>query len=215
MKPNFAIAIPTINRADLLIPTLIEYRNQFVTIDICVLDNGHQDIPFDMDDVFVIKAESNLGVAESWNMMCRIIFKEYDYVLILNDDIRIGGNINDIQEIISLMDISDSGVCTSEQGWCAFILSKQTFIEVGDFDKIFFPAYFEDCDYHYRLNLAGSILSKSKSLNPIVYRQSSSIDKDASLNNSKENLKRYIAKWGGQPSLEKYTVPYNGYTKKV
>jgi GT2 family glycosyltransferase len=211
MKPNFAIAIPTINRADLLIPTLLEYQNQFAGIDICVLDNGHQDIPLDID-VLVIKAESNLGVAESWNTMCSMIFKQYDYALILNDDVRIGCNINDTQEIISLMEISGSGVCTSEQGWCAFILSKQTFNEVGKFDKIFFPAYFEDCDYHYRLNLKGGILSKSKYLNPVVYRQSSSIGKDASLNNSKENLKRYIAKWGGQPSLEKYTVPYNRYT---
>jgi len=215
MKPNFAIAIPTINRADLLIQTLIEYQNQFVTIDICVLDNGHQDIPDDVESLIVLHSKVNLGVAESWNIMCEMIFKQYDYALILNDDVRIGGNINDIQEIISLMEISGSGVCTSEQGWCAFILSKQTFGEVGKFDKIFFPAYFEDCDYHYRLNLKGGILSKSKSLNPVVYRQSSSIDKDASLNNSKENLKRYIAKWGGQPASEKYTVPYNGYTKKV
>jgi len=210
MKPNFAIAIPTINRADLLIPTLAKYRSQFPDIDICVLDNGCQGIPVDMDGLVVLQARVNLGVAESWNIMCRIIFQQYDYALILNDDIRIGGNANDIQEAICLMDISDSGVCTSEQGWCAFVLCKKTFIKIGDFDKIFFPAYFEDCDYSYRLKLAGKLILKSKDLNPEEYRQSSSIEKDSSLNKSKDNLQRYVEKWGGEPSSEKYTLPYDG-----
>jgi hypothetical protein len=41
---NFAIGIPTLNRADLLVPSLLKYINDFPGVKIFVLDNGNQDI---------------------------------------------------------------------------------------------------------------------------------------------------------------------------
>ena len=44
MKHSFAIGIPTINRADLLNPTLQKYFQDFPNVDIYILDNGSQKI---------------------------------------------------------------------------------------------------------------------------------------------------------------------------
>ena len=44
MKNNFAIGIPTLNRADLLNPTLKKYFKQFPNTDIYIIDNGSQSI---------------------------------------------------------------------------------------------------------------------------------------------------------------------------
>ena len=44
MKPKFSIGIPTLNRADLLIPALMYYKLDFPDIRVSVLDNGNQNL---------------------------------------------------------------------------------------------------------------------------------------------------------------------------
>jgi hypothetical protein len=47
--------------------------------------------------------------------------------------------------------------------------------------------------------------------NPEVYRNSSTIAKNPSLNTYfDKNKQRYIDKWGGLPTQEKYELPWNG-----
>ena len=44
---SFAIGIPTLNRSDLLLPTLIKYVTEdFKDIEIHIIDNGKQDLSF-------------------------------------------------------------------------------------------------------------------------------------------------------------------------
>jgi len=97
----------------------------------------------------------------------------------------------------------------SQIGYCAFILPSKTYNKVGRFDEIFYPAYFEDCDYTHRLNLEGCKTAKIPILNPKIYRQSETTIKDPSLLNSQKNLELYVQKWGGEPTKETYKTPYN------
>ena len=39
--------------------------------------------------------------------------------------------------------------------FAAFLLSRECWERVGPFDEKFYPAYFEDNDYHYRIQLEG------------------------------------------------------------
>jgi GT2 family glycosyltransferase len=92
-----------------------------------------------------------------------------------------------------------------------FIISKEMYQTIGKFDEIFYPAYYEDSDYIYRMNLAGIRQIIDSSLNPVEYRISSTYEKAPDLVNEamQTNRERYIKKWGGLPLLETYTMPYD------
>lgn len=96
----------------------------------------------------------------------------------------------------------------------AFMVSKECWDTVGEFDEIFAPAYFEDNDYHHRMKLLGveaivyppsvfyHFASKTSQEGgepgrPVVTHRS--FDK---------NRMEYVRKWGGMPGEEKYATPY-------
>jgi GT2 family glycosyltransferase len=94
--------------------------------------------------------------------------------------------------------------------WSVFIIPKKTYIKLGMFDEQFHPAYYEDNDYTYRMKMQGIRPFKIPFLNPIVYKNSQTIEKDPTIMAySKINRSRYLAKWGGLPNQEIYTKPYN------
>jgi len=206
---KLAIGIPTLNRFDLLLPALKLYLKDFPNTSIIVLDNGKQNIDSKIQhpNLLVVETENNIGVAASWNVLCDLIYKNHDYALILNDDVYLG-----LQEGSLLNFIKDNkkDFYVSSQDWCAFILPKKTFNDVGKFDDKFYPAYFEDKDYNYRMRLAQKSIHKTPVLNPIIYRDSCTIAKEPKLNEGFFNLKKfYIEKWGGEPNKEKFKTPFN------
>lgn len=103
----------------------------------------------------------------------------------------------------------------------AFAVNKQCWDDVGKFDEVFAPAYFEDNDYHYRMTLAG--------VNAIVcppamfYHYGSRTQNEANENGLPfvsggefENARaRFVKKWGGLPGKETYKTPYNDPLKTV
>lgn len=207
---TFAIGIPTINRYDLLKESLLKYLNQdFVGIQIFIVDNGHQGIKEDLKhpNLFVYEPDKNLGVAGSWNLLSEAIFEEHDYALIINDDVYLGATSDKIQD---LLEKERHDFYVAQMSWCAFILPETTYELVGGFDEKFFPAYFEDNDFHYRMKLLDMTYYVSDIITPIVFRNSMTIDKDPSLNKTfDQNKEYYIQKWGGEPGEEKWNHPYD------
>jgi len=205
MYRKFEIGIPTLNRYDLLKPTLEKYQNDFSGVKIHIVDNGKQGICGES----VYAMPINLGVAASWNFLCNKIFENADYAVILNDDIYLGYSTEVIHNAIENCG-TDEFFLRSENSWSMFVISKAMFNRIGKFDEIFYPAYYEDSDYIYRMNLAGIRQLIDKSLNPVEYRISSTYEKAPDLVNEamQTNRERYIKKWGGLPLLEKYTMPY-------
>lgn len=209
MQNKFAIGIPTYNRIDLLHPALLFMRNDFPTTKIFIVDNGNQGVASRVSNLqcSVHESEGNIGVAASWNKLCDDIFVEHDYAVILNDDIYFGRKD---WELDSLLTNYKGDLYLSTQDWCAFILPKKTYLEVGRFDANFFPAYYEDNDYAYRMRLMGKSIFKLPFLNPFVYKSSQTISKDPALKKACEgNKEMYIRKWGGEPNSEKFKTPYN------
>ena len=207
---NFFVGIPTINRADLLNQALPKYARDFPTVHIIILDNGNQTIWQEADNVFVINLGENLGVARSWNWLMEKGFGiGYENALILNDDIYLGKTEAQIEDYINKF--PDHGFFVGKEvNWSAFVVRKSTIETIGGFDPAFFPAYFEDNDFCYRMRLAGITRDQDYFLNPEVYRNSMTIKKDQSLNaNFEKNRAYFIRKWGGQPNEEKYKKPFN------
>jgi GT2 family glycosyltransferase len=159
--------------------------------------------------ITVIRHSKNEGVAESWNILLKNGFKiGLEHGLILNDDIYIGKTEEQLN--ILLEQLKGYGFKTTTTNWCAFFIDKKTFDTVGDFDKEFYPAYFEDNDYHYRMRLLGIKCLASGWLDPSIYRNSMTIKKDNTLNSRfGHNQNRYKAKWGGMPMQETFTKPFN------
>ena len=203
---KIGVGIPTLNRFDLLFPCLVMYKNDFPETELHVLDNGKQNIK--VNGINIIESESNLGVGASWNLLLDIIFKNNDYALILNDDIYLGKKINDLKEQIKKKKLKDSFLRATPD-WCAFIISKKIFEKVGRFDECFYPAYYEDKSYEYRMKLNGVSQVKTPILNPTLYNSSQTMVKMPSLQEtSKTNKLKYIEMWGGEPQKELYKTPF-------
>jgi len=208
-KFKLLVGIPTINRADLLNEALAEYFEDFASTEIVICDNGNQDI-ITRENMFVIyRPSQNLGVAGSWNMIMDYADRlGFTHVLMLNDDIMLGRTGYEIKLLIEQN--LEVPFINSYQNWCSFILRVDAWKQVGGFDTEFFPAYFEDNSFCYKMRLANMERVHTFVLNPLVYRNSMTIAKEPSLNNNfMRNRQVYIDMWGGLPSEEKYITKYN------
>ncbi len=207
---KLGIGIPTLNRADLLTPSLIMYsKMDFPNTEIYVVDNGKQNINIP-SNVVLLEQETNLGVAKSWNLLLDIIFKNNDHALILNDDIYLGKKLTEVEEHLKKKKLKNLFLKATPD-WCAFIIPKSIYEKVGKFDECFYPAYYEDKSYEYRMKLNGISIIKTPFLNPKIYKSSQTMVKMPSLQeDSKKNKLKYIEMWGGEPENEKYKLPYDG-----
>lgn len=203
------VAIPTLNRADLLNEALERYFEDFKDTHIAICDNGKQDIITREENFMIYRPEANLGVAKSWNLLMDYCDKmNATHVLMLNDDIILGRTEHEIKLLIRSNPNAD--FINSMQNWCSYILKVEAWKIAGKFDEDFFPAYFEDNSFDYKMTLSGRKKAWTSFLDPIVYRNSMSIAKEPSLNsNFMKNRQLYIDMWGGLPTEEKYHTKFN------
>lgn len=202
---TYAIGIPTLNRADLLNPSLVLYSKE-LNCDIHVVNNGLNRI-VTPPMVTVHKNNTNVGVGASWNQLCDLIFEKHSHAIILNDDIHFGLNDAGIKSLVAT---APDKLIRATVDWCAFIIPKTIFQKVGRFDECFMPAYYEDKSYEYRMKLAGVQKITSPLMNPFVYRVSQTLEADPSImEQAKGNRDLYIRMWGGEPKCEKFTKPFN------
>jgi GT2 family glycosyltransferase len=206
---KLVVAIPTINRADLLNEALAKYFEDFKDTHIAICDNGNQDILTREENFMIYRPTENLGVSGSWNMLMDYSEKlGATHVLILNDDIYLGRTQHEVKMIIKNNPTAD--FINSFQNWCSFILKIDMWKKVGGFDTEFFPAYFEDNSFDYKMTMADAKKSWTSFLDPIVYRNSMTIAKDPTLNSRfMQNRQMYIDMWGGLPTQEKFITKFN------
>lgn len=217
---KLTIGIPTINRADLLTETLEDLRITGLGLhSLLIVDNGNQtiNIPEELREITHIhRPVSNLGVGGSWNYMLHKGYSEdADNILLLNDDIVFGKTVNEINGIIETHPNYQAVV--GPKHWSILLISRRCTETVGYFDEEFFPAYYEDNDYAYRINLLHNAdpenyngLEFDAALDPKVFRNSMTIQKDKNLNKRfNDNKKYFVSKWGGLPHHETFTKPFN------
>jgi GT2 family glycosyltransferase len=183
--------------------------------------------------------ETNSGTARSWNYGIADGFeKGADYVLVLNNDIlchpecinRMARRMqrNDValatafdvrEEVAAPEDVfripadSKDGVAESAHpNFSAFALTRDCWETVGTFDEGFFPAYFEDNDYHRRIVLAGL---KAVAHPPAMFYHYGSRTQNESGASPvvpgdlfEKNRAYYASKWGGPPGAESYATPF-------
>jgi GT2 family glycosyltransferase len=206
---DICILIPTINRKDLLDEALEEYAIRYPNIDKFIVDNGKQGITCLDDNTWIFEQETNLGVAGSWNYLVeKAIEKGYEHFLILNDDVILKKDEKWLEKIINRGNPHDFILCRPFYNLSSFILNKTIYDKVGEFDEGFVGSYFEDNDYMYRMKLAGCTIRYDDDLNPDIYRNSMTIEKNPLLGNYINNREYFIKKWGGLPTEEKFKIPF-------
>jgi GT2 family glycosyltransferase len=186
---------------------------------------------------------ANPGVARAWNDGVRDAFENgRDLVLVLNNDILLHPECIDRLVARMMRDGNGPGIVTATnvRGECvepsdvfrldasareaiaeadspdfsAFLLNRGCWEAVGPFDESFFPAYFEDNDYHYRMRLSGL---RAISCPPAVFYHFGSRTQYEAAGKPvvgspqfERNRAYYIRKWGGPPGKERRNKPFAG-----
>lgn len=157
----------------------------------------------------------NYGVSCAWNQFVRDAKRDgYDAVIIANDDITL--YYDTVPALVAALNQGHKFVYaeTKEAAFTLFGMRCDLADEIGFFDEKFWPAYFEDNDYWYRMQLAGITPQPVQCLG-YLHAKSATLGKFGlerklmHFHNFDKNEQYYIEKWGGLPHAEQYTQPFN------
>jgi len=173
------VLIPCHNNSALLIDGLESILAQTISVRIFAIDNASTDnTPFILNTLnnkhVVVRFDPQLGVAGAWNFGLNYLFnkEEVKHVLVVNQDViirpdtyaaLIKQNLGFVSAVSrgtkhGLEDQLDfSNMCSTRPNpdFSCFLVQKSCFERVGEFDETFYPAWFEDNDYHIRAARAG------------------------------------------------------------
>jgi hypothetical protein len=149
----------------------------------------------------------------------RAMAEHCDYIVYVADDVIVRGD--DIQRMLTSLIENDLWVKLFNLGFAFFAVNPEVFKHVGYWDEGFYPAYFEDNDWQYRIilkdpsKISGSIhesedIAQSIHIGSATLKRMTPEEQERHHENFRRNRDRYIRKWGGEPLHEVYTVPWNG-----
>lgn len=158
----------------------------------------------------------NAGVAASWNM-ARATFladseRASDLLLLLSSSIHWDDGLNVAMD--QMNDAANWKGCQSQHGPHAIAWSRRIFELAGTFDESFWPGYYSDNDWFYRLILGGWLLADPDPMpqvevNAPIPRDGRAITDAGIISNTAACRELYCAKWGGPPSMERFDSPFN------
>lgn len=214
------LAITVLNRYDLLRQQLASLAVGTVKPSkILIVDNGGRfgdaisgELMPLWERTTVLGTDQERALARSWNHALRWGFTNHEAVVIANDDIvwaRTG-----YRALAEGIRYGEPDMATTETvgGFVCFALTRQIVAGLGYFDERFFPAYFEDEDYRYRMKLVG-LVPRSVPGAVIEHVESATVQampadqRETFKLHFQSNLSLYRQKWGGVVGEETCTEP--------
>lgn len=174
---------------------------------------------------------SNIGVSKGWNEGIRRAIKQgCDLALICNDDILFyEGTIAKLRgavwntglgfDLVTPVNVRDHSLTnkfttTENPDFSCFMIEPEKFTDkFGWFDENFSPAYFEDNDMAYRIRVAGgryAARTDAGHFHQGSVTQNWGGQQVVTGPMFEANRAYYVAKWGGTPGNELYTIPFGG-----
>lgn len=207
------VCYPTLCKYDLLAQSIESVMAGSVKpTQINVIDNGGKFIENfgESDEINLFVPKSNWGCARSWNHFMHSLD---DHIIISNDDVIF--HEKTIELLVEAAEENPTQLmfspdCYWEHKFSLLLLRKEALSIVGEFDGNFFPAYFEDQDYMYRMKLAG--------YEPFIVKGCTYTHVEGGSKTSRNTVSSarfaqlgeyYIKKWGGLPRNETFTKPFN------
>lgn len=209
------ICIPTLNNFDGLNKMIEGIEQGSMTPErYLIVDNSNGNYIASNPKVEVHTFGRNLGVAASWNWM---IDHTSDLRLICNDDLVFHTDTLEIAYNFIVNDKESYMWCSqllAENAFSFFGISKKCIQDIGYFDDAFYPAYYEDCDYARRLLLKGKEITKIPGLlcdhaHSMTKKNFNYEQLQSHHDTFAKNQAYFISKWGGMPTQETYTTPFN------
>jgi GT2 family glycosyltransferase len=202
---QLVLGIPTMTRFDLLDTCIASALAGTVAPDrVIVVDNSAGQCPRRSDVTYLVP-NRNLGVAAAWNLIARHAGQAD--LIVSNDDIVFANDT--IQAMLDVAHAHErAGIVSPIEGqrFCLFYLRRAAYLDVGPFDETFWPAYFEDNDYHRRLTLNGweSPVAPSgvQHAHSATVKEASAADLELHHARFRANARRYALKHGGMPGQE-------------
>jgi GT2 family glycosyltransferase len=220
------LAVPTLRRYDLLTHLLVASaeRGTRKPDQYFVVDNGGgldavaYGLPTEKTTIY--KPGRNLGVSASWNHAIRERLPSDDdgYLIMACDDMDLYANT--VEALVAAADAHpEVGFFYPEHNahtmFGVYLQRRWCWDKIGPYDERFWPAYFEDNDYCYRLKLAGVPLmtvpgcgnNHVGSATMATYNEDEMREHHARFDGCRNY---YIQKWGGPPHGERFSTPFNG-----
>lgn len=219
------LAVPTLKRYDLLAGLLVPSaeRGTRPPDQYYIVDNGGGLNPaaYGLPTVktTVYRPGRNLGVSASWNHVLTTVAPKDDSecVIMACDDMDLYGNT--VEAMVAAAEAHpEAGFFWPQRNahtmFGVYLLRRWCFDRVGPFDENFYPAYFEDNDYCYRLKLDGVPLMEVPgcgmnhvgSATLAAYNASELAEHHSRFDACRSY---YSRKWGGEPHREVFTKPFN------
>lgn len=208
-------------------------------------DFGNRKMP---GRVHVLHLVQNVGCAGGWNKGVEWAIEHgFTHIVVANNDILVGPHaiegmykrmkrdphvllcsaVDVIREVpVPQMVLNEEHDVNKKPdteaphpNFSCFMITPETIEKVGWFDEDFFPAYFEDNDYHYRLKLVGGKDCAIANTTAVFIHYGSRTQNQnigapiVPGDKFNKNREYFIRKWGGAPTTEKYTLPFNDSTK--
>jgi hypothetical protein len=175
---------------------------------ILIIDNSERSFGKTLGDYQVEYFPENKGVGSSWNIGFR---RGAEYNILISASMYFKNGISELVKKLSYA--NEYGLLTYE-GWHTIVIGRKTIDTIGEIDENFYPAYYEDNDYMYRMKLAdihnkpfGATLPKID-IDVECAGNAMSV-KSGLVVDFEKNAAYYEKKWGGKPGQEKYTKPFN------
>lgn len=224
------LIIPTLTRYDLLdrcVSSACEGSVRPTTI--LLIDNGGNMPPHIRESIArsagraraqvrAVVPGHNLGVAASWNLG---LHQHDDWLIIANDDATFYHET--IEKLIVAADTQPDelfffpGSNGYKNAWSCFLQRRASLEVVGYYDEWISPGYgyFEDNDYSHRLQLAGYRHVPVANcafghVDSATLKAMAPQERETHWQRFAASKARYVAKWGGEPGQERYTIPFNG-----
>jgi len=176
-----------------------------------------------------LAAAWNRGISQAYNDGCIVTIVSNDDVLFapytideladavrdMNDDeIMVHPNdwldvLEDPSDILFMDEWRDVPLSPEDQTFSCFAVRSDFISEMGTFDENFDPAWWEDTDMKYRINLMG--YKRIRTQIPYVHLRHQSTQKLTKPLNSMKSGEYYAKKWGStnRGLTETFTKPYN------
>jgi len=208
---EFIVGIPTVNEHELLYKAVESARNSSCRPrQIIIVDNGRDSLVDEYEElafgpIQIVRGQRNLGVAASWNLMHKLAAPLP--IILMNDDCVVAPNT--FEKMFERILVYGQQVVLAH-GFACFTMKEEIWERVGDFDEGFYPAYWEDTDYRYRLKLREipvdewdtSTTGIQHGKDPANYQKWCEHQRKWFFDNLALNRERYITKWGGPPKEE-------------
>lgn len=172
--------------------------------------------------VVVDNTVRNRGVARSWNIgIERMLATDARWLVIISAAMRFGqSRMRDfIARIIHAADDEIAVEGGHGIGWHLIAFRRDVFECVGRFDENFYPAYWEDLDFSWRVKLGFGLdppyWSKFEAVDAICAEIGHGISRGGVTVDPDALIAYYLSKWGAFAADESWRHPFNDPTRPL